>query len=79
MNHQESPAHTLLGSFLSSYFKSRRLEDRIRTLCTQAVAATDPDELSEIIEQLTAAMRKHVIRVRQLAAMRPTPPERRQL
>jgi hypothetical protein len=79
MDDQQSSASTLLGSFLSSYFRSRRLEDRIRTLCARAVAATDPAELNPILEQLTAALRAHVGRLRQLAAMRPIPSERRQL
>ena len=79
MDDQQSPASTLFGSFLSSYFRSRRLEDRIRTLCSRAVAATDPAELDPILEQLTAALRVHVERLRQVAAMRPTPSERRQL
>lgn len=78
MTNQQSAARTLLASFLSSHFKSRRLEDRIRSLCTRAVAATDPAELMPILEQLTAALRDHTVRVRQLATMRPTPPERRQ-
>jgi hypothetical protein len=79
MDDQQSPASTLLGSFLSSYFRSRRLEDRIRTLCARAVAATDPAELDPILEQLTAALRVHVERLRQMAATRPTPSDRRQL
>lgn len=79
MDDQQSPASTLLGSFLSSYFRSRRLEDRIRTLCARAVAATDPAELDPILEQLAAALRAHVERIRQVAAMRPMPRERRQI
>lgn len=77
MNYQHPSARTLLGSLISSFSRSRRLEDRIRRLCEQAVAATDIDQLNRILEQLTAALHDHIERVRQLAARRPIPPERR--
>jgi hypothetical protein len=77
MDHPQPPARTLLGSLMSTFSRSRRLEDRIRRLCTQAVASTDISELSQILEQLTAALHDHIERLRKLAAMRPLPPERR--
>jgi hypothetical protein len=78
MDNPQSLDKSLLGSFLSSYFHSRRLEDRIRTLCARAVTATDTAELSSILEELTSALRSHVARVRQGAATRAIPRERRQ-
>ncbi len=77
MDLQKPPARTLLGSLISTFSRSRRLEDRIRRLCTQAVATTDLSELSQILEQLTAALHDHIERLRKLAASRPLPPERR--
>jgi hypothetical protein len=77
MDYQQPPARTLLGSFISTFSRSRRLEDRIRTLCAQAVDTTDLSDLSVIIEQLSAALHDHVDRLRKLAAARPIPPERR--
>ena len=74
---QQISARTLLGSLISSFSRSRRLEDRIRKLCGQAVATTDLSELSQVLEQLTAALHDHIERLRKLAAMRPVPPERR--
>jgi hypothetical protein len=79
MIERHSKAGTLLGSLLSSYSRSRRLDDRIRRLCAQAVASTDPTELNLILQELAFALRTHTERVRQLATMRPSPPERRQL
>jgi len=73
-----APAHTLLGSLLSSFSRFRRLEDRIRKLCVEAVATSDPDELNVVLEQLNAALHDHVGRLRKLAAGYPVPIERRQ-
>lgn len=72
-----SSTGTLLRSFLSSYSRSRRLEDKIRKLCADAVATTDPSQLNEILEQLAQALREHTDRVRKMAAARPGPRERR--
>jgi hypothetical protein len=72
------PGQTLLGSLLSSFSRSRRLEDRIRKLSAEAVAASDPAEANRILEELTVALRDHVDRLRQLATARPVPAERRQ-
>ena len=47
---------------------SRRLEDRIRELCTKAVAADDSADFSELMQQLREALREHANRLRQLAA-----------
>jgi hypothetical protein len=77
MNYEQPPAQTLLLSLISSFSRSRRLEDRIRKLCAQAVVTTDLNEVSQILEQLTAALHDHIDRLRQLAARRPFPPERR--
>jgi hypothetical protein len=78
MNDLQPPARTLLGSLLSSFSRSRRLEDRIRTLCAQAKATTtDAAELPEILEQLQAALHDHVDRMRKSAAGYPLPPDRR--
>jgi hypothetical protein len=67
----------LLSSCLSSYSRARRLEDRIRKLCLDAVDATEPAELNPILEKLTSALRDHTAHVRRLAATRPIPVERR--
>jgi hypothetical protein len=78
MNDLQPPARTLLGSLLSSFSRSRRLEDRIRTLSAQAMATdSDSAEMPEILEQLQAALRDHVDRMRKSAAGHPLPLERR--
>ncbi len=46
----------------------RRLEDRIRHLCTKALAAQDPSELDLIVADLRAALIEHNERLRQRAA-----------
>lgn len=79
MDHFQSDDQSLLGSLLSSYSRARRLEDRIRSLCAQAVTTTDPAELNPILEELTSCLRKQLARVRQIASTRPLPRERRQL
>jgi hypothetical protein len=45
----------------------RRLADRIRELCDEAVNATD-DDVASIIKELQVALREHNERLRQLAA-----------
>jgi hypothetical protein len=52
---------------------SRRLEDRIRELCTKAVAADDSADFSELMRQLREALREHANRLRQLAARKLRP------
>lgn len=69
--------NTLLESFLTSYSRARRLEDRIRKLCEDAISTTDPDELGKILHNLKGALHSHMIRLRQMMATRPTPTERR--
>jgi hypothetical protein len=68
----------LLSSFLSSYSRARRLEDRIRKLCADAVVATDPALLNPILEQLQSALRDHTAKLRRMASLRPAPRDRRQ-
>jgi hypothetical protein len=67
----------LFGSLLSSFSRSRRLEDRIRKLSSDAVAATDPVEANKILEELASALRSHVSRLRELASGKDPTPERR--
>ncbi len=43
------------------------LEDRIRELCSRALAAEEP-ELEPILSELRAALREHARLVRQMAA-----------
>jgi len=78
-DHRKPPNGDLFASLLASQSRSRRLDDRIRHLCAQAVATTDADELNRILGQLSGSLRAHTERVRQLAVKRPTPPERRRL
>jgi hypothetical protein len=77
MDQPRLPARTLFGSLLSSFSRSRRLEDRIRKLSSDAVAATDPVEANKILEELASALRSHVGRLRELASGRGPAPERR--
>lgn len=77
MDHRKPPNGDLFASLLASQSRSRRLDDRIRRLCEQAVEITDPEGLNPILEQLAAALRTHTERVRKLAVARSTAPERR--
>jgi hypothetical protein len=77
MNSPRPPLSPLLSSCLSNYSRARRLEDRIRKLCADAVAAADPAELNSTLQKLSAALRDHARRVRQLAAARPNLERRR--
>ena len=60
----------------------RRLEDRIRILCSRALTAAD-HELAPILAELQAALREHSERLRRIAILKLTgikgemPPERR--
>jgi hypothetical protein len=47
---------------------SRRLEDRIRELCSKCVNAKDTAELEPAVEKLKTALRQHTSRLRELAA-----------
>ena len=60
----------------------RRLEDRVRELCSKALAARD-HELTAILAELQAALHEHSERLRQIAILKlagikgELPPERR--
>jgi hypothetical protein len=77
MDSEFSLPNALVGSFLSSLSRTRRLEDRIRKLCVDAVACADPVELERIMERLKSALHDHSSRVRKMAAAGPTRHERR--
>lgn len=62
-----------LLSPLVSPLPRRRLEDRIRTLLAQAVAARDPTELSTVFCQLRAELHEHTTRLRKLAFIKLNP------
>jgi hypothetical protein len=47
---------------------SRRLSDRIRELCAEALATPESTEFALVAEQLRAALREHTERLRKLAA-----------
>jgi len=55
----------------------RRLDDRIRLLCGEAVKNQDPAELHNILCHLRAALREHTQRIRHSAVNPPLLPERR--
>jgi hypothetical protein len=77
MNGEKTLARSLLGSFISWHFRSRRLEDRIRELCAKAVVTTEPDELRSILDRLTSDLHVHVERLRKQATRNSIPTERR--
>ena len=56
---------------------SRRLEDRIRELCTKAVAMPHSPEFFAVIEELRRAMQEHTHRLRNMVAKYPGSRERR--
>ena len=56
---------------------SKRLEDRIYTLVARAVDATDDAELEKTVAELQAALKQHIARMRNMAASRTAPPNRR--
>lgn len=47
--------------------QSRRLEDRVRDLCSKAICRNDDAELRQIIEELREALREHSKRLKVLA------------
>jgi hypothetical protein len=60
----------------------RRLEDRIRKLCTKAIAAKDSDRLEPVLIELQAAIHQAVEKIRSSAGAHlkgrcEPPPERR--
>ena len=38
----------------------KRMEDKIRRLCQEAISEQDPDEFTKIIFELRAALRAHI-------------------
>jgi hypothetical protein len=77
MDEAKTSPRSLLGSFISWHFKSRRLEDRIRELCAKALVTTEPAELSAVLEELTNALHVQVERLRKQATVTSLPAERR--
>jgi len=77
MDNANTSPRTLLASFISWHFRSRRLEDRIRELCAKAVVTTEPAELSSVLEQLAAALHAQVERLRKRATDNAMQAERR--
>jgi hypothetical protein len=77
MSDKKTFSRSLLGSFISWHFRSRRLEDRIRELCAKAVVTTEPAELTAVLEQLTTALHVQVERLRKQATECALPAERR--
>jgi hypothetical protein len=61
--------------------RARRLEDRIRELCTEAVAADDCPRVKSILSELRSTVHQYTQRLRARAAAiltgRDFPPERR--
>jgi len=47
-----------------AWVPTRRLDDRIRELCQQAIAARSADELDTILAELRSALDEHSKRVR---------------
>ena len=50
------------------------LEDRIRELCSQAVAADDAQELNRILGELKLALHEHTERLRAMLSLYPILP-----
>jgi hypothetical protein len=77
MEDSKKSPRSLLGSFISWHFKSRRLEDRIRELCAKAVVTEEPAELNELMAQLTSALHEQVDQIRKRVTQDELTPERR--
>lgn len=77
MDPKEFSGGHLLASFLSSLSHTRRLEDRIRKLCADAIQCADPAELDRTMERLKSALHDHTIRVRKTVAAHRIRRERR--
>lgn len=56
---------------------SRRLDDRIRELTSQVLAAIRPNEQNENLRHLRALILIYIKRLRKQGSQRPIPPERR--
>ena len=50
----------------------RRLQDRIRQLCNEAIDVEDIEALKPVIEELNEALREHIWRTRFMAKQRLT-------
>jgi len=59
------------GSIMAGPSMMLTLEDRIRNLCSQAVAADDPQELNRILGELKLALREHTERLRVMVSLYP--------
>jgi hypothetical protein len=58
----------------------RRLEDRIKELCSKAIATPESPELNQVLKDLQAALREHSQRLRRMAFDRHSVrPDRRSL
>jgi hypothetical protein len=77
MDSQSPFSNALFDSLLTSYSRARRLEDRIRKLCADAVTTTEVDELNRILRELSNALRDHTARMRTMMATRTLQHERR--
>lgn len=75
----QSPERSLLRSYLASHSRARRLDDRIRSLCHQALHSSDPEESNRVLAQLSAALHDHIERFRQGAINGLFQKERRRL
>ena len=49
---------------------NRRIEDRIRELCSLAIASKRDDERESLLEELTAALREHAQRLKKIAVVK---------
>lgn len=56
---------------------SKRLEDRIKELCAEAIATPESPELNVVLKQLQDALHEHTDRLRDMAASRRVRVERR--
>jgi hypothetical protein len=70
--------------FFAMSRESRRLDDRIRRLCAEVTASTDPDELALMLPELKSAIHEAIerLRIRAVAILggyRDFPPDRRKL
>ena len=79
-----SHRHYCNHAFFAMSRESRRLDDRIRHLCTKVAASTDPDELALMLPELKSAIHEAIekLRIRAVAILggyRDFPPDRRKL
>lgn len=65
-------------------YPNRRLDDRIRELCSKALASSDHENMHEILSELQSAVREAIERLRSTAVgslveRRELPPDRRKV